>query len=148
MNCPQLQKVSMLLDGELSPAEEARLRTHLKECQECKQAWQDFAALRRELLAATASASSNTQEVLERILHPSQAGFWKRRIAVPAPLAAAAALLLAALSIWIGTVQLQQRPATTAAPFPAPADRFDLARFDRGEPALIYTQPKPEGRPQ
>ena len=151
MTCPELFKVSMLMDGELSPTQEAQLRIHLADCRECSQAWQDFTALRRQMQSVTADAANDADDVLKRILFPSKSGFWRRRIAVPAPLAAAAALLLAALTVWTATMRLGQAtqtplPSGIEAQFPSPPEGFDLARFDQGGRALIYKQPKPGGR--
>ncbi|MEE8586332.1 MAG: zf-HC2 domain-containing protein [Acidobacteriota bacterium] len=151
MTCPELFKVSLRMDGELPPAQEAQLRTHLADCRECGQAWQDFTALRRQMQAVTAGAANHADDVLKRILSPSKPGFWRRRIAVPAPLAAAAALLLAALAVWTATMRpgqttLPPLPSGLEAQFPSHPEGFDLARFDQGGRALIFKQPKPGGR--
>lgn len=49
MSCDFTEEVSLLVDGELSPHEAARLRTHIDGCAACKQAHEAFLLLRQEL---------------------------------------------------------------------------------------------------
>ncbi len=49
MGCHFTEEVSLLVDGELTPHEAARLGAHLEGCAACKQAREAFLLLRREL---------------------------------------------------------------------------------------------------
>ena len=44
--------MSLVLDGEAREDEDARLRGHLRECEECRQTWQRWRELDRRLMAA------------------------------------------------------------------------------------------------
>lgn len=147
MECPQLFKVSLLVDGELTPDEEARLREHLGDCPQCRQAWADFSDMRREIRSIEPQAVQNAEHVLANILAPPKSGFWHRTIQVPAPLAAAAVVLLAVLVLWMGTLQWGRTSAPGSAPdsLVSQGQGIDLARFDHGGRPLLFKRPKPEG---
>ena len=49
MKCEFTEQVSLLIDGELPPAEAAALHYHLSSCGECQEARADFLNLRREI---------------------------------------------------------------------------------------------------
>ena len=49
MTCSQTEKVSLLIDGELSPAEVRALESHLGECETCQSARSDFLLLRSQI---------------------------------------------------------------------------------------------------
>ena len=49
MNCSQTEKVSLLIDGELAPADVSAVKQHLQECSECHQAHEAFLNLRSEI---------------------------------------------------------------------------------------------------
>ena len=49
MTCGQTEKVSLLIDGELSPAEVRALESHLVECETCQSARSDFLLLRSQI---------------------------------------------------------------------------------------------------
>lgn len=51
MNCDQTEKVSLLVDAELAPAESAQLRAHIETCAACREAQEGFLLLRRQLRA-------------------------------------------------------------------------------------------------
>ena len=52
MHEPFTVLMSLVLDGEATPAEEARLREHLKVCRTCMAVWQQWQALDQHLTAA------------------------------------------------------------------------------------------------
>ena len=69
MTCDQTQKVSLLIDGELTAAEQSAIERHLLECAECHQAREEFLNLRSQLVAyQPALASSTADAALARIL--------------------------------------------------------------------------------
>ena len=49
MNCSQTEKVSLLIDGELAPADVSAVKQHLQECSECHHAHEAFLNLRSEI---------------------------------------------------------------------------------------------------
>ena len=49
MNCDCTEKISSLIDGELSPAETRELERHLLSCVECQEARADFLSLRSQI---------------------------------------------------------------------------------------------------
>jgi anti-sigma factor RsiW len=150
MSCHFTEKISLLVDGELSDEEARELGAHLSTCEACQLSHADFLRLRGELKAYTLAPDFVAQRrALRRILVSENPPPWKRSIRLPVP---AFALLLAAviaLSLWLVTVrQSGQTPAeaetkpvkilTTPAPARGTQDALDLARFDRGERAAIY----------
>ena len=149
MTCPELFKLSLLLDGELEESEVEQLRTHLADCPQCSSAWSDFSGLRGELRALAAQAGRDEEEALRRFVASTRGGFWRRRLAVPAPLAAAVAVLLMALVLWIGmlpggpgisTQGLGLQPPEQVS---QPAGGIDFARYDHGARPVIFKQTKP-----
>jgi Putative zinc-finger len=69
MNCDCTEKISLLIDGELSTAEERELERHLLNCSECQAAKADFLSLRSQLNEFPVPYSPLAQrEALARIL--------------------------------------------------------------------------------
>ncbi len=69
MTCDQTQRVSLLIDGELTAAEQSAVEKHLLECAECHQAREEFLNLRSELVSyQPALAPSVADAALARIL--------------------------------------------------------------------------------
>ena len=69
MNCNCTEKISLLIDGELSTAEERELERHLLNCSECQAAKADFLSLRSQLNEFPVPYSPMAQrEALARIL--------------------------------------------------------------------------------
>lgn len=69
MTCDQTQKISQLIDGELTASERTSVKQHLHDCIECRQAHEAFLNLRTEILAYTPSlAPSASDAALVKIL--------------------------------------------------------------------------------
>lgn len=69
MTCDQTQKVSLLIDGELTATEQTAVEKHLLECAVCHQAREEFLNLRSELVAyQPALTPSAANAALARIL--------------------------------------------------------------------------------
>jgi Putative zinc-finger len=51
MSCDRTEKLSLLIDGELSPVETSAIERHLLQCQDCQQVRADFLSLRTEISA-------------------------------------------------------------------------------------------------
>src|SRR6185436_1846301 len=49
MTCSQTEKISLLIDGELPPAEVRALESHILECETCQSARSDFLLLRSQI---------------------------------------------------------------------------------------------------
>ena len=69
MNCGFTEKISSLIDGELSPVEAREVERHLVTCQQCEEARADFLNLRSQISSYEASLPSAVQNrALEKIL--------------------------------------------------------------------------------
>ena len=69
MNCGFTEKISSLIDGELSPVEAREVERHLVTCQQCEEARADFLNLRSQISSYEASLPSAVQNrALENIL--------------------------------------------------------------------------------
>lgn len=80
MTCDQTQKVSLLIDGELTAAEQSAVEKHLLECAECHQAREAFLNLRSELVAyQPALTPSAANAALARILSKQDSPVIKTR---------------------------------------------------------------------
>jgi anti-sigma factor RsiW len=150
MDCHFMEKISLLIDGELGEEEAKETAAHLSACVVCQQAHQDFLRLRSQLSSYAAEPDFIAQRrALQRILVSEKPTLWRRSIRLPVPAFALLLAALVALGAWLVFVR-QTSPAKAegeAKPVkvlvkPAPAqgtqDALDLARFDRGERAVIY----------
>lgn len=111
--CPEASKLSAFFDGEVTESERKSLENHIRECPACQATLNVFAA-QRELLRSDVPVITAKPDRLDE--------FWKyvgksrlsrihgpRRINVPLPLAVAAALVLAAVTV-LNFVPLGRRP--------------------------------------
>ena len=72
MSCDFTEKISLLIDGELSEHEAREVQRHLTECAGCQAARADFLSFRTEISSYGASLNPATQaEALKRILGQS-----------------------------------------------------------------------------
>lgn len=82
MICNQTQKVSLLIDGELTAAEQSAVERHLLECAECHRAHEEFLNLRGQLVAyQPALEPSAANAALARILSKGDVSVAKTPIA-------------------------------------------------------------------
>lgn len=122
MNCPFAEEVSAYFDGELPSEERARIEAHLETCATCREMLADFRELRATL----------------RPVVP----LWRRRVAVPLPVAAMLVLAL----ILAPFVAFRRGEVRAAAPS-APAAKSDVfARYDGGRRAVIAVRNQEPGR--
>ena len=71
MNCGFTEKISSLIDGELSPAEAREVERHLVMCAQCAEARADFLSLRTQIAGFEASLTPAVQNrALAKILSP------------------------------------------------------------------------------
>ena len=146
MSCDFTEQVSLLLDGELAPPLAERMRKHLTECMVCHQMEEDFLRLRQQIQSYELDVKPLTQpQKLLNLLASSRVPWWKKRIELPAPVLALAAIALLVLVTWSflirrprslpPSVQVTNVPAQSG-PTDQPGD--DFSHYDRGERAVIY----------
>jgi hypothetical protein len=146
MDCEFLERVSLLIDGELSREQSERAREHITSCAVCTRAEQEFLIVRQQIRSYKPALGAYNRE---RALREITERWWEKKIALPAPVFAMAILLMLALVMW----SLMARPSATAPgagqvaspPQPksisegAPVEgQPSFSRFDRGERAVIY----------
>ena len=69
MTCDQTQKVSLLIDGELTPSERTSVEQHLRDCIECRQAHEAFLNLRTQIVSYSPSLTPSASDAaLAKIL--------------------------------------------------------------------------------
>ncbi|MDT4897790.1 MAG: hypothetical protein QOH25_2867 [Acidobacteriota bacterium] len=147
MDCHFTEKISLLIDDELTEEEAKEATAHLSDCVACQRAHDDFLRLRGEINSyAVASDFVAQRRALRRILGAEKPPLWRRSIRLPVPACALLLVALISLGVWLAFVR-QSMPVSKEAEMkpqkvltrPAPAqDLLDLARFDRGERAAIY----------
>jgi hypothetical protein len=148
MYCDCTEKVSLLIDGELSPIEARELEVHLLSCTECQEVRGDFLNLRNQFVSVPVSFRPVAQrEALARILgkEPSVSrGFGWRWVLNPAVAAVASLLLVAGL---IGLLlyprskpgpahseEIAGFPSKKPTPAPAPSRSAEGVQKDRSAP--------------
>jgi len=142
MNCEFGEKVSMLIDGELSAAEEINVRRHLENCPECRELEKDLLFFRERIREA--ALDDFEKQIYELPVFESEKPFWKRGIMLPVPAFAGLLMVFACLIFWGVYVYLKTPPENLSAgkitpvrPENPPAGA-SLARFDQGGRAEIY----------
>jgi hypothetical protein len=137
----------MLIDGELPEEESGPLAGHLNDCAVCRQARDDFLAVRQQIRSYEIKRDpAAEQKALRKILGAETDPFWRRRVAVPAPAFALLVLAVMALAAWsvvagfrnarapLGPpVSVRNGPAVTSKP-----GAINFSRYDHGERAVIY----------
>jgi anti-sigma factor RsiW len=155
MNCDFSEKVSLLIDRELSPSEAEQITKHLTMCQVCQHVEQDFLGLRDQIKSYEVAADPIAQrQTLWKVLASQSIPLWRRKIAVPAPVFAFVLVALLALGAWSLVVRTTyQRPGqldvrVSSVPAKGTANTepgsMDLSRFDRGERATLYKERRSE----
>ena len=128
--CPDPQLLSIYMDGELPEPWKEKLESHLTQCSGCREKLESFNRLFEKTDASAQLAPSerapserapSEREMMEaakdrvwqnlqpligegntRRLLPPQTDIWRRRISIPLPAAAAAAIVLAVLAaLWV-----------------------------------------------
>src|SRR2546423_9657623 len=145
MSCSFTEKISSLIDGELSQAEAREVERHVLSCSDCQQVRADFLSLRSQIAGYESSLEPTVQNrALKKILAPkppkrAAAGLqW----AFGAPAVAFATLLIAGAIIGLLFYQSKRasQSRTTAqvqTPAPAPSPSAEKEK-----------QPAPEASPQ
>jgi hypothetical protein len=160
MDCEWTGKISLLVDGELTLEEAAKVSTHLVACESCQRAQTDFLQLRELVQDYPAPGLFAQRRVLASILASESVlenvPLWKRRIAVPTPILAllfGAVVMLSALTVtwrfWSSSKTSAPLRGRPPAPTTDIAERsLNFSAFDHGERAVIYVvkQPLTSGR--
>ena len=155
MNCEFSEKVSLLIDRELSPSEAEQMIRHLTGCRVCQQLEQDFLGVRNQIKSYEFETDSIAQkQTLWKVLASQSVPLWRRKIALPAPVFALVVVALLAFGAWSVFVRniLQQtrEPDQRVSKVPVEATSntesgaMDLSRFDHGDRAIIYKERRPE----
>ena len=135
------QLISNQADSPLSAAEQAELRTHLATCAHCRE-FQSSVERSSELLKSLPIEKVNAplNVSLSQSVRPGPLQrIWRSHITLPAPLAAAALLIIIGFSVWMATrhtktpvmppskptaeinyVQVEQIAPGSGTPIPAP----------------------------
>ncbi|HEX5732490.1 MAG TPA: zf-HC2 domain-containing protein [Blastocatellia bacterium] len=147
MDCEFLERVSLLIDGEMSREESERVRAHITSCAVCSRAEQEFLIVREQIRSYKPAAGGYNRD---RALREITERWWEKKIALPVPAFAFAVLLMLALVTWL----LLARPSATAPgagqevtgtpQIKSPAKEMPVdsqpsfSRFDHGARAVIY----------
>jgi anti-sigma factor RsiW len=157
-DCEYSERVSELIDGALAPEEIDAVRRHLGSCAVCRETHRSFLVTREQLQALGASVTSKIdRRALDRITRPSQGRpsfIWNRTIRIPVPVAAALAIAMIALVVWLfaSSSRIGSPPGRTELTRSEPgiredtAGRSDFARFDHGGRAVIYKELQPRSQ--
>jgi hypothetical protein len=148
MHCDCTEKVSLLIDGELSPVEAREVERHLLTCTECQEARGDFLNLRNQFASVPVSFRPVAQrEALARILGkgPSVSrGFAWRWLLNPAVAAVASLLIVAGVIALLlyprskpapaHSEEIASAPSRKPTPAPAPSRSAEGVQKDRSTP--------------
>ncbi|MGI8640471.1 MAG: zf-HC2 domain-containing protein [Pyrinomonadaceae bacterium] len=151
-NCGDAEKVSLLIDGELSEAESRRTRAHIAGCPKCADLEKDFLFFREQIKA---SAIDNVVEPLKApVISPEkETSVWRRGIRLPVPVFAvlilivvgAGALLIASiLNKRERAVAVENSAQSSPSKIEKPSGEISIARFDQGGRTEIYVAPRVE----
>jgi len=114
--CPDHQLLSVYFDGELPSPWKEKAASHIAGCPSCTERLEEYSRLRRSFHAApqedeVRAAQDRVWQQLGLDKGPEKralrvmplGGMWQRRVSIPLPAVAAAALLLVALSVFLIT---------------------------------------------
>jgi hypothetical protein len=125
-----LERLSAWIDGEpVDPSSLAEALAH----PEARDVLRDFVALRaavqRQEHDGDAPSRETAARIRDRLADAGRTTWWRRKVAVPAPLLAASLLVVVALVVW-GSLELAAPPEIVPVDQPPPPDR--VIRFEPG----------------
>ena len=140
MSCSFTEKISSLIDGELSQAEAREVERHVLNCSQCEQVRADFLNLRSQIARYESSLEPTVQNrALKKILGPRRSAGWRWAFATPA--VAFATLLIAAAIIGLlfyrskwQSKRAQQSETTAQVQTPAPAPSASVEKQKQATP--------------
>jgi anti-sigma factor RsiW len=145
MSCDFTERVSLLIDAELTPADTEQVRNHLSECPICQRAERDFTRLRHQIRSHEFESDPVAQrQTLWRILASQDIPLWHKKVALPAPVFAFVVVVLFALGAWLVYSRSGSTRPPTIERTGEPGARgpieggVDVSRFDQGQRAVIY----------
>jgi anti-sigma factor RsiW len=110
--CPDPQLLSIYVDGELPSPWNEKMDAHLRDCPACREKFENFKQLNEIFNKDTSVKKINEAEILaskEKIWHNIEArrrfmpypGVLRRRISISLPVAAAAAIIIALITMFL-----------------------------------------------
>ena len=147
--CGFAERISLLIDGELTADESVQAREHLAGCQTCQKLQEEFLFLRQEIKEFVPRKLQLKEPEIE-VFPPKKARIWSRKISLPVPVFAAFVLILALLSGWNFLFNDSYDEGSTIVRMPVEKsdveenrgskekNEMTLAHFDRGERAEIF----------
>ena len=109
-DCPHLESVSLLVDGELPDKDRTHMIEHLDACKACHQEFLDLRRLRSTLTSMAVDPSARQRVFSALPQRKPAAWLYRKRISVPWPIAAAILLLLAASGLCNAYLGLRSKP--------------------------------------
>lgn len=145
MSCSFTEKISLLIDSELSPEEENQTRKHLLDCRVCQQAQKDFLLLGEQIKSFESAPDLIAErQSLQSILASKKAHWWQRQVRMPVPAFALLLIAMLALTAWtvltraVGTQPSETGNEVKRETAPTKQMPEDLSHYDRGARAVIY----------
>lgn len=152
MNCGFTEKISSLIDGELSPAEAREVEGHLLTCAQCEEARADFLSLRSQISSFEASLPAEVQNrALAKILDKRGASgakvTWKWNWGRDWGYVGVALASIAIVALIIG-LNFFKRPEQVAYQSPIPASSPDAKPSPTPEPEQKPESPQQQPTPK
>lgn len=148
MNCGFTEKISSLIDGELSPAEAREVEGHLLTCAQCEEARADFLSLRSQISSFEASLPAEVQNrALAKILDKRATSGAKVTWSWNWGYSAVALASIAIVALIIG-LNFFKRPEQVAYQSPAPASSPEVKPSPSVEPQQKSESPQQQPTPK
>jgi len=150
MECEHHERLSLWLDGQLSPEEERNFSAHLTVCAACRKAREDFLDLRADLrlIGPRVDPFARRRALTNILAGDTRTPWWGRRVRVPVPVLAVIVIGFAiSLGLTLKTTPVGT-PVTPAAEThpggsaPPAAGELNLSRYDRGGRAVMVLVPR------
>jgi predicted anti-sigma-YlaC factor YlaD len=151
MNCQYTEKISLLVDGEMSAEETRNIEAHLASCADCEKLKNDFLFFRRQIKESARQMATTTADILPNQKLKNKNYLWRRQVSLPVSAFALIVIALAAFGVWSAFLRFGRSGNNQVAEITkdvAPPDKksalpeqseLSLARFDKGGRAEIYT---------
>ncbi|HJP90562.1 MAG TPA: zf-HC2 domain-containing protein [Pyrinomonadaceae bacterium] len=142
MSCSFTEKISSLIDGELSQTEAREVEQHVLNCSECEQVRADFLSLRSQIASYESSLELTVQNrALKKILAPRRSAGLRWAFATPA-VAFATLLIIGAIVglLFYQSKRASQSQTTAEVQTPAPAPS---ASVEKNKQAAPEASPEP-----
>lgn len=145
MNCKYAEKVSVLIDGELSETESKEIKLHIAGCMVCQDLEKDFLFFRRQIKTPAANEFDQRENARQK-----KTTFFEKQITLPAPVFSLFILIF--LGTIAGYLYSSVNPFQKETVAKKPLEIKDLkqenfkngtslARYDKGRKAEIYVVP-------